>query len=303
MAVNFEWIEDWARIPHSEIGETNGRTHGVEVTKDGRIIVFHQADPAVLIFDGSGNLLDRWGPFPGAHGLALVEENGSEFLWLADQQTKQMVKTTLTGQVIQELPEPEIDVYRNGGKFVPTWLAINEERFGGNGDIWLADGYGSNLIHRYSKDGDYLTTVSGVEGAGEFKCPHSLQFDPRKDEPELYVTDRGSSRVQVFDAEGSFKRAFGQDYLLRPCSFAFRNGEILIPDLRGRVVIADENDQLVQVLGENPDVWEKEGWPNNRENFGPGQFNSPHDATFDHEGNVYVVEWVTGGRILKLRRQ
>jgi len=302
MSVEFEWIENWARIPHSEIGEKSGRTHGVEVTEDGRVIIFHQADPAILILDGSGNLLDRWGAFPGAHGLTLVVESGSEFLWLVDEQTKQVVKTSLEGELVQELPAPEHASYAHGGKFIPTWVAVNEERFGGNGDIWLADGYGSHLVHRYDKAGKQLASIDGTHGAGAFKCPHSLQFAPRTENPELYVTDRGNSRVQVFDGEGNFKRAFGEDYLLQPCAFAFRGNELLIPDLRGRVALADENEKLIRILGENPAVHQKEGWPNNRDNFKSGQFNSPHDATFDHEGNLYIVEWITGGRITKLRR-
>jgi hypothetical protein len=32
-------------------------------------------------------------------------------------------------------------------------------------------------------------------------------------------------------------------------------------------------------------------------------FNSPHAACFDREGSIYVVEWITGGRITKIERQ
>ncbi|PYV80668.1 MAG: hypothetical protein DMG93_18305 [Acidobacteria bacterium] len=34
----------------------------------------------------------------------------------------------------------------------------------------------------------------------------------------------------------------------------------------------------------------------------PGRFVCPHGACFDHEGNVFVVEWVEAGRVTKLRR-
>ncbi len=34
----------------------------------------------------------------------------------------------------------------------------------------------------------------------------------------------------------------------------------------------------------------------------PGRFNSPHGVDVDTDGNVYVVEWIVGGRIIKLER-
>jgi hypothetical protein len=84
----FEWIDNWAAIPDTPEGAADGRTHGVVVTRDGRVIVFHVGKPAVLIFDAGGSLVETWGDrFPGAHGLTLVEENGVEYLWLTDNRT------------------------------------------------------------------------------------------------------------------------------------------------------------------------------------------------------------------------
>ena len=34
----------------------------------------------------------------------------------------------------------------------------------------------------------------------------------------------------------------------------------------------------------------------------PGKFNSPHGMTIDKDGNIYVAEWLIGGRMTKLRR-
>ena len=34
----------------------------------------------------------------------------------------------------------------------------------------------------------------------------------------------------------------------------------------------------------------------------PGQFVNPHGANFDHEGNIFVAEWVEIGRVTKLRK-
>ena len=145
----YRWIENWMTIPESPLGKTNGRTHGVTVLKNGDVVIFHQADPAVLFYSPNGVLLKKWGNFPGAHGLTLVEEDGRELLWLVDEQTKSVVKTTLDGDVLMSLPQPPHREYASGN-YIPTWAAVAEERFGGNGDIWVADGYGSHLVHRFN---------------------------------------------------------------------------------------------------------------------------------------------------------
>jgi len=69
----YEWIDNWVRIPDTETGRANGRTHGVVVNQAGQVIVFHQANPAVLIFDDDGQLQSTWGErFGGTHGMTLV---------------------------------------------------------------------------------------------------------------------------------------------------------------------------------------------------------------------------------------
>jgi DNA-binding beta-propeller fold protein YncE len=302
--LSYTWIDNWARLPDTPIHRENGRTHGVAVTAAGDVVVFCQASPAVLIFDSSGQLKRSWGErFLGAHGLTLTHENGADFLWLTDQGTAEVVKTDLNGKTVLTLRRPDLPIYHEGG-YSPTWVAVNEERFGGNGDIWVTDGYGKNHIHRFDKSGRYIASINGEEGqAGAFKCPHGIDFDYRRGAPELYIADRSNRRIQVYDAEGKFKRTFGQDILTSPCGFATSGQYLLIPELRARLAILDGDDRLVGYLGSNEAVCDMPGWPNHRkELIQPGKFNSPHGMTADPKGNLYVVEWIIGGRITKLVR-
>ena len=301
----YTWIEDWARTPDNESSRTNGRTHGVVVSESGKVIVFHQANPAVLVFAPDGSLESSWGDrFEGAHGLTLVKEGDTEYLWLTDQTSAEVVKTTLDGETVLQLTTPPIAAYESG-KYVPTWVAVNEERAGGNGDIWVADGYGQNYIHRFDKQGNYIASINGEEGAaGAFKCPHGIFVDTRKGEPELYIADRGNKQVQVYDLEGRFKRVFGSDILTSPCGFATHGNELLIPELFARLAILDGDDQLVCYVGDNEQTVSVAGWPNHAKDLiEPGKFNSPHGMTSDPDGNLYVVEWIVGGRITKLERK
>jgi len=179
---------------------------------------------------------------------------------------------------------------------------VNEDRFGGNGDVWVADGYGANYVHRFSKTGAYISSINGTEGkAGAFACPHGIAFIPGSHGPELYIADRTNRRIQVYDPDGKFKRSFGQDFLTSPCGFAYRNGVIYVPELKVRLSILDDRDKLITCIGENDAVCKSPGWPNlPASQIIPGKFNSPHAAAVDSAGNIYIVEWIVGGRITKL---
>lgn len=307
-AHRYEWIDQWAVLPDTPSHRENGRTHGITVTNAGDVMVFCQADPAMIVFDADGNQKATWGDrFAGAHGLTRIEEDGAEYLWLTDQYSGEVVKTTLDGRTLQNLERPDIAHYQLGGKYSPTWVAVNEPRFGGNGDIWVADGYGASLVHRYDKRGQYLGSISGDKGGGRFACPHGIAFRFDRDEPELYVADRGNQRVQVFDPEGAFKRIVGAKTLHSPCMFDFHDGLTLLPQLWARVDLLDGEDNLLAILGDHGHATTVRGWPNHNVAgdpalIQPARFNSPHGATFDHAGNIYVVEWIVGGRITKLRR-
>jgi sugar lactone lactonase YvrE len=304
----YEWHEHWAKIPQTETGKANGRTHGVTALDNGDVIVFNQAQPGVLRFNKDGQLVNAWGDrFGGAHGLTETTHDNAPALWLTDQSSAEVVKVNLDGRTLMNLQRAPHPVYSGTGgsaKYVPTWVAVNEESMGGNGDVWVTDGYGSNYIHRYTKSGAYVSSINGTEGkAGAFACPHGITFIPKKSGPELYIADRSNKRVQVYDAEGNFKRVFGADYLNSPCMFVHRKGIVYIPELFARLAIVDENDKLITYVGENAAAKGSPGWPNlPAEQIKPGLFNSPHGMAVDKDGNLYVVEWIIGGRITNLAR-
>jgi hypothetical protein len=264
----------------------------------------HVGNPAVLIFDADGTLLESWGNrFPGAHGLTLVEEAGTEYLWLTDYKTGEVVKTTLQGETVLSLPFPDLKGY-DDPKYAPTWVTVFEKRFGGAGDVWVADGYGAGFVHRYDRRGNYLSSINGVTGGGRFRHPHGIYIDTRKNEPELYIADRMNRRIQVYDVEGKFKRLVSDAADTSACAFIPDGEFTLIPEApyRARLTILDPDDRTVAVIGEHDDVCGRPGFPNDPFLAGPGMFVTPHSVATDGARNIYVVEWVTGGRITKLAR-
>jgi len=306
----YEWSEKWAEIPDTQSAREGWAHHGIVVSNTGNVISFHQAEPTVLIFDGYGSLVDSWeATVQNAHGMTLVEEGGEEFLWLADNLSAQVVKTTLDGQVVMSIERPDLEVYQEG-KYSPTDVAVYEERNGGNGDIIVTDGYGSSYIHHYDKDGNHLRSLNGTEGdGGHFATPHGVWINTRKPDAELYIADRSNGQIQVYGLDGKFNRAFGtgggQDWLHSPSGFAAWSEYLIVAELRGsRVTLLDAEDNPVAYIGENTGAFKlNEGWPNvSHETLIEGKFSSPHGIASDSDGNIYVAEWLVGGRINKLTR-
>ena len=319
---SYQWIDNWAKSPKSD----GWAHHGVAITEAGHIIACHQEKATIQTFDSNGNLLSSWeSGLTEAHGITIVKEGATEYLWIADtgrkrlaslsyeqyEDSPQVVKFTLDGQRVMNIRQPDLPIY-DSNNYSPTWVAVNEERNGGNGDIWVADGYGASCIHRYDKLGKYISTINGEEGdAGLFKCPHSIFVDTRKSNTELYIADRTNGRVQVYDVEGNFKRVFGSDFFTSPSGFAIHGNLMIVAELKARLVILNIDDEPVEYLGSNIEVAEVEGWPNNVNEKGepvptaflrPGKFNSPHGLAVDKDKNLYVAEWLIGGRFTKLKK-
>jgi len=239
----------------------------------------------------------------GAHGLFIQKEAGTEFLYLCDIRRGLVVKTTLNGEEVFTLGYPsESAEYAQPGpdgkplKYSPTNLAVAP-----NGEIYVADGYGSSYIIQYDSKGRYIRTFGGPgKEAGQLLCPHGIILDSRGPELVLNVADRSNKRIQRFTLDGKHV-----DFLYgtnAPCHFnIYKNGDMVVPDLFARVTIMDRENRIVENLGDDSasDYMATRKLP--RENFKPGKFVCPHGACFDHAGNIFVVEWVEVGRVSKLR--
>lgn len=322
----FEWVEGWADVPYPKDAMIGWAHHGLAINGRGEIVSFHPGRPDVLMFSVDGQLVRSWPtPLREGHGITVVNELGDDFVWLADPGKKRrkerdyayeadnaiapnVVKFDLLGAEIMRLEVPPHVAYESG-LYSPTAVVVAEERYGGNGDIWVADGYGQYLVHCYGADGKYIKTLSGEEGAGRFNCPHGLFIDTRPSSPQLWVADRGNARVQIYNLEGSFIGVLGQDVLNSPSAIVASRDRTVIAELNARLAVFGAANEFLGYLGDNGSVCAEPGWPNQLDARGvpsrtqrlqPGCFNSPHGLAADGEGNVYVAEWLIGGRMVKL---
>ena len=140
--------------------------------KSGRLILCTTHTKNNLIeFDPSGKVVRTFGTtYPGAHGLSLSDENGEEFLWLTDTKRRLVVKLDLAGKEIMTLGWPkDTGKYTAENQFCPTETAVNPA----NGDLYVADGYGSNWLTHYSAKGE----VKGCYKHDGFNCIHGVAYD------------------------------------------------------------------------------------------------------------------------------
>jgi hypothetical protein len=340
--IEFDWA-DLSSVP----GAVSSWAHnGIVVTGAGELIGFHAGQ--LMTFDRNGHVSRSVRPgLTEGHGITLVREGDEEFLWVSDpgfvfevglddgdeawevvfgkgvrveSRSPRVVKMTLEGEILAELPIPPRKPESSPGMmgaYCPCGTAVDEERFGGNGDIWVADGYGSSLVHGFDKHGNHRLTLTGEEGDGRFLCPHAVFMDRRGGKtPEIYIADRENKRVQVYNRQGHYLRTFGHAFLNSPSGFAVLNDLLVVAELYSRLTVLDADDNFVGYVGasdsarEGPGWPEHPGWPNaligdaravRADLPAPYDFNSPHSLATDVDGNLYVSEWLVGGRYTKLK--
>lgn len=213
----------WEKLPE---GRELGTVSGVHPDPDGRHLWILERcganecagtdlDP-ILKFDLEGNVVDSFGAglFAFPHGFFLDHEG---FLWVTEGGSHgdsraargesmgighQVLKLTQQGDVVMRLGEA--GVWGDGPSHFngPSGVVVAP-----NGDIWVSDGHrgGNNRIVKFSRDGTFLLEVGGGVGseskeAARFSDPHDIKMDSRG---RVYVADRGNSRIQVFDQEGT----------------------------------------------------------------------------------------------------
>ncbi len=315
----YEAIHDWGELPANIRW---GNTHGVVEDSQGNIYVHHtvhatsESADSMVVFDRNGRFVRSWGhQFRGvAHGLHIRKEGSDEFLYLTVNATNPrltpqpemqavVVKVTTRGEIVWTIQgPPDIPEYNPAADGTPARYNPTNVAIAPNGDLYVGDGYGSYFVNQYNSRGEYIRTFGGKGSEpGKLNEPHGIWMDTRGPDPALLVADRRNSRLQRFTLDGRHLD-FVTGFRL-PCHFDEQRGTVVIPDLQGRVTLIGRDNQVIEHLGDsNPANWNNPLRTQPRDAFIPGEFICPHGACFDHDGNIFVVEWVEVGRVTKLRK-
>ena len=192
-------------------------------------------------FDRNGKYMREIGQ--GVYGFLQPQQvrvDPQDNIWVVDQMSTQVIKFDPNGRVQMVLsrkpeamtvpaprltplptniatiqPEPPAAPPRAGGPPPgPPGAGVEGESFvrptdvawDGQGNIYVADGYGNARVAKYDSNGKWLKNWgSRGSGQGQFNIVHGIAIDAQGN---VYVGDEGNKRVQVFDGEGTFKTQF-----------------------------------------------------------------------------------------------
>jgi len=231
----YEAEPGWGELPE---GRKWGATSAIYPSRGGNIWVADRCeqnscvgkenlDP-IFLFDKDGKVIRSFGKglLVWPHGI-FEDVDGN--LWVTDARGEgnrghQVHKFSAEGELLMSLGKPGV-------------AGPGEDQFDGpsavlvapNGDIYVADGHGSegnNRIVKFDSRGE-LIEIWGTTGAeaGEFRDPHALAMD---DAGRLFVADRGNSRIQIFQQDGTHVATWTQ--FGRPSGLFIKDGILYAAD-------------------------------------------------------------------------
>ena len=287
----FEEFQDWPQLPE---GWNLHEVPDVVVDAEDRVHLLTRSEHPVMTFSLDGSFIGSWGEelFTRPHGLTLGPDGN---LWCVDDLGHCIRKCSPEGELLATIGTQDDPSPRHGGAPFnqPTKVALDPQ----TGDVFVADGYGNARVHRYSSDGELLHSWGeyGTE-PGQFNLVHSICAGG---DGKVYVADRESHRVQIFDGDGTFLEQWNNMH--RPCGLHLHEDRLYVgqlptqlevnadyPNIGACVTVHDLSGKCLARLG---DV---------RQGEGPGQFTTPHGVAVDSRGDLYIgeVSWSGYGRHL-----
>lgn len=313
-------VADWAKVNPRQYPLFN--CHEMVASRDGRLFLLgDHPDNNVLIFDRSGKVLDAWGNhYPAGHGLTIFAEGEEEVLFICDtgtyvdpqgrrrRQPGTVTKTKLNGEVIFQLGHPQTyGVYAPGQAYHPTETAVAP-----NGDIYVADGYGSNYVIRFDARGRYLQHFGGTDNEDpryNLHQAHGVAVDLRDpQQPKLVVTSRNEQSFKFFTLDGEFldqvklpgayvcRPVIHGDKLYAGVCFADTREGLVRQQHHGYATILDRDHRVVSNPGGLPPEYVDGSLTTMYQDPAVhGLFHHGHDVCVDGDENLYLNQWNAGG--------
>src|ERR1700755_1495274 len=221
-AIAFDSVPNALRLPANMYF---GEASGVSVNSKGHVFVLSRGNttgPAyaaaatqLLEFDATGKFVREIGKNLYAWSFGhTVKIDPQDNIWVTDKGSDMVIKFDPEGRVLmvfgrkQEasdedtapLKHPQPPLPSEAGRF----RQVTDVAFDKAGNTFISDGYINSRVAKVDKDGNWLKSW-GDRGKepGQFNTPHSIATDANDN---VYVADRGNSRIQVFDKDGKFLR-------------------------------------------------------------------------------------------------
>ena len=274
--------------------------------------------PPVLEFDEEGKFIQAWGgPSEGydwpesEHGIYVDDEDN---VWIAGSGANdhQVLEFKRDGSFVKQIGKAGQTAGSNDTSLLgrPTDITVDPEA----NEVYITDGYLNRRVIVFDADtGEYkrhwgaygnkpddsplATHEPNAAPAQQFRSPvHAVRIS---NEGLVYIADRASDRIQVFQKDGTFvKEVVIAKETLGPGSSWDLD---FSPDAEQEFLyVADGTNQQVWVLGRK-DLEIRGTFGRSGRNA--GQFHWLHNLAVDSQGNIYTSEVQTGKRAQKFVHQ
>lgn len=283
-----------------QIGNGHG---GIAVASSNEVYV-SVVDEAggIHVYTPEGKLIRKFDQAPAdIHGFVLLKEDDGEEVIYATQLEGDaaILKFSLNGELLLSIPKSVIPK-ENWDKLADDVRAIKATSIVvvPNQSIYIVTGYGSDLVHRFDIEGNYLNTFGGRKEPYNFANAHSIVLDSRYDKPRLLVTDRYHGRLIHLSLDGEIIGEYAKSSK-RPGSVAFWGDIAAIGELDGSITLFDKAGEVIGTLGVNSNAEEVRSNQIPPETWREGILTAPHGITFDNAGKLLVTEWNVWGRVIR----
>jgi hypothetical protein len=303
-AQTYEPVADWLDLPADRT--TLGPMHGdIAVSKSGDVYVSVETQGmGVQVFSPDGRYQRSLANAPAdLHGFVIRDAGDGEHIYGVSLRGQKFVKLTLEGEVVLEISRDSIPrEYWTPNRFsTELGVLLSGMDVAPNGDLYVTDGYSSDYVHRFDPRGRYLGTFGGKAAPYGFNILHKIAMDTRFDPARIVATDRLNNRVVHLSLDGAFLGVVNGDLSL-PAAVTIDGDNAIVGELNGRVTILDKAGQVVERVGTNT----AEGIGGNRmppEQWRTGYVVAPHGVATNAEGDLFVAEFSTFGRVHKFDRR
>jgi DNA-binding beta-propeller fold protein YncE len=267
-------------VPHGlqlPEGVTMGAASGVEVTRQGHLLVFNRGPFPLLEFDRHGAFVRSMGEgrYVRPHGFRLDPQGN---LWTTDVNGHTVTKMSPTGEVLLTMGTKGQAGEWNEAANTRLLNEPTDLAFGAAGELYVLQGHGRGepRVLKFDKAGKLTKSWGGQgTGQGQFDTSHSIVVDAKG---LVYVADRQNRRVQIFDADGKYIKEW--KYAGLPCGLYIGPGQqmYMVSGYAGQILRLDANGRAVGATGQ----------PGKQ----LGEFGEAHYMAMGPEGEIYVADTI-----------
>jgi len=251
----YELLPDWAQWPSDW---RHGQVTGAATDSQDRVYVLNRSDHPVVVFNRDGSFIKTFGEglFGRAHGCTV---DSNDLIWCTDDLDHVILAFDADGNLVEQMGtrgvcspsgiDPSLGFAESFDAIIepaPPFNRPTKLAFAPTGERFVSDGYGNAAAHRFTAEGELITTWGGGGTAtGRFRLPHGIWVDG---ENRAWVADRENHRVQLFDKNGTFIREWPNR--LRPAEvYGDAEGHIYFGEIDGMVTVLDMDGNILAEVG------------------------------------------------------